>query len=90
MDSFGGVLFYQPVVDANGNITFVRQQQTATLQDGQLFNGISPILNEGVKKFTDIIEKNSFNWDFDSVEPNTATLKSIQNPSIVIKGTLFN
>lgn len=90
VDSFGGVLFYQPIVDANGNITFVRQQQTATLQDGQLFSGISPILDEGVKKFTDIIEKNSFNWDFDTVEPNTATLKSIQNPSIIIKGTLYN
>jgi Domain of unknown function (DUF4302) len=90
VDSFGGVLFYQPVVAANGNITFVRQEQTATLQDGELFSGISPILNEGVKKFTDIIETNSFNWDFDTVETNTATLKSIQNPSIIIKGTLYN
>ncbi|MES2798273.1 MAG: DUF4302 domain-containing protein [Bacteroidota bacterium] len=89
VDSFGGVLFYAPVVDANGNITFTRQSQTATLVDGELFSGISPIISDGVKSFTDILEQNKFNWDFDSVEPNTATLKSIQNPTIIIKGTLY-
>ncbi len=88
VDEFGGVLFYQPTIQ-NGNIKFTRLQQTATLVDGELFNGISEIVNQGVKQFTDIIEKDTFNWDYDTVEANTGTLKSIQNSNIIIKGTLF-
>ncbi len=89
VDTFGGVLFYEPTIDQSGNVKFKRLQQTATLVDGQLFSGISEIVNQGVKQFTDILEKDTFNWDFDTVEASTATLKSIQNPSVIIKGKLF-
>jgi hypothetical protein len=89
VDKFGGVIFYDPTLDAKGNITFTREAQTATLSEGQLFRDISPIVNTGVKKLTDIIEKNSFTWDYDTIESKTAVLKSNGAPQIVIKGSLF-
>jgi hypothetical protein len=90
VDEFTGILYYEPSFDAAGNIKFNRLQQTATATSDGLFSGISPIVNEGVKKFTDVIEKNTFNWDYDTVEPSTSVLKSVQTPSIQIKARLTN
>lgn len=83
------VLYYQPSLDAKGNISFGKPVQTATLSGGSLSAGASGIVVAGIKPLTDIIENNSFVWDFDTVEPKTGLLKSNGTPSISIKGTLY-
>lgn len=83
------ILYYQPSLDTKGNISFGKPVQTATLSGGSLSAGASGIVVAGIKPLTDIIETNSFIWDFDTVEPKTAVLKSNGTPSISIKGTLF-
>ncbi len=89
VDEFGGVLFYEPQLDAKGNISFARLPDTGTLSQGQFFNGISPIVNTGVKKFTDIIESNSFAWDYHPTEARTALMKAIQTPGFELKGKIY-
>jgi Domain of unknown function (DUF4302) len=89
VDAFGGVLFYEPSLDSQGNIIFSRLDQTATLAGGQLFQDISPIVNEGVKAFTDVLEKNIFTWDYDTVETRTAVLRAVKAPNFMVKGTLY-
>lgn len=89
VDEFGGVLFYEPRLDAKGNISFARLADTGTLSQGQFFNGISPIVNAGVKKFTDIIESNSFAWDYHPTEARTAVMKAIQTPGFELKGKIY-
>lgn len=89
VDKFSGLIIYEPSIDANGNITFSRQAQTYTLVDGQFFLDMSPIVIAGVKKLTDIIEQNTFTWDYDTVENKTAVLRANKAPNFTIKGTLF-
>jgi hypothetical protein len=85
-----GVLYYQPSLDAKGNITFKRLTNTATLSGGQLTNGISAIVAAGVKPLTDILETNTFTWDYDPIETRIAVLKSNgQTATITIKGEYF-
>ena len=83
------VLYFKPQLDAKGNIIFGKSYQNATLSGGQLSLGASGIVLAGIKPFTDIIENNSFQWDYDPVETRTAVLKSNGTPSITIKGILF-
>ncbi len=83
------VFYYQPSLDAKGNLSFGKPFQTATLSGGQLSAGASGIVAAGIKPLTDVIENNTFLWDFDTVEPKAALLKSNGTPSISIKGTLF-
>ena len=83
------VFYYQPSLDAKGNLSFGKPFQTATLSGGQLSAGASGIVAAGIKPLTDVIENNTFTWDFDTVEPKTALLKSNGTPSISIKGTLY-
>jgi hypothetical protein len=89
VDSFGAVLFYEPQLDNKGNISFARLSQTGTLSQGQFFNGISGIVNTGVKKFTDIIESNSFAWNYHPTESRTAVMKAIQTPGFEMKGKIY-
>ena len=83
------ILYYQPSLDAKGNLSFGKPVQTATYSGGQFSAGASGIVVAGIKPLTDIIENNTFLWDFDTVEPKTALLKSNGTPSISIKGTLY-
>ena len=89
VDKFSGLIIYEPTLDNNGNITFKRQAQTYTLVDGQFFLDMSPIVVAGVKKLTDIIEQNTFTWDYDTVESKTSVLRAVKAPNFTIKGTLF-
>ncbi len=86
-----GVLYYQPSLDSKGNIKFTRLATTATYyyDSNQLLSGISGIVAAGVKPLTDIIENNTFQWDYDPVATRTAVLKSNGTPSISIKGILY-
>lgn len=83
------LLYYEPTLDARGNISFGKPYQNATLTGGQLFLGASGIVLAGIKPLTDIIENNTFQWDYDPVADRTAVLKSNGTPSISIKGLLF-
>jgi hypothetical protein len=85
-----GVLFYEPSLDSRGNIKFTRLATTATYyyDFDQLLSGISGIVATGVKPLTDVIENNTFQWDYDPTADRTAVLKSNGTPSIVIKGIL--
>jgi hypothetical protein len=85
-----GVLFYQPTLDSKGNIKFTRLASTGTYyyDFDQFLSGISGIVATGVKPLTDIIENNTFQWDYDPVADRTAVLKSNGTPSITIKGIL--
>jgi hypothetical protein len=83
------ILYYQPSLDAKGNLSFGKPVQTATYSGGQFSAGASGIVVAGIKPLTDIIENNTFTWDFDTVEPKAALLKSNGTPSISIKGTLY-
>jgi Domain of unknown function (DUF4302) len=89
VDTFGGVIIYNPSIDNSGNITFTRQSQTYTLVDGEFFLDMSPIVLAGIKEFTDLIEKNSFTWDYDTVESKTSVLRAVKAPNFTIKGTLY-
>jgi Domain of unknown function (DUF4302) len=89
VDAFSGVIIYEPSIDNAGNITFTRDPQTYTFAEGQFFLDMSPIVLAGVKELTDVIEKNSFTWDYDTVESKTAILRATKSPNISIKGTLF-
>ncbi len=82
------VLYYQPTLDAKGNISFGKSYQNATLSGGQLSLGASGIVLAGIKPLTDIIENNTFQWDYDPIETRIAVLKSNGTPSITIKGVL--
>lgn len=59
------------------------------MSQGQFFNGISGIVNTGVKKFTDIIESNSFAWNYHPTESRTAVMKAIQTPGFEMKGKIY-
>jgi hypothetical protein len=83
------VLYYQPTLDSKGNLSFGKSYQNATLSGNQLFLGASGIVLAGIKPLTDIIENNTFQWDYDPVADRTAVLKSNGTPSISIKGILF-
>jgi hypothetical protein len=83
------VLYYQPTLDAKGNLSFGKSYQNATLSGNQLFLGASGIVLAGIKPLTDILENNTFQWDYDPVADRTAVLKSNGTPSISIKGILF-
>ncbi len=83
------VLYYRPTLDAKGNISFGKSYQNATLSGGQLSLGASGIVLAGIKPLTDIIETNTFQWDYDPTETKIAVLKSNGTPSITIKGALF-
>ncbi len=90
VDDFGGVIIYDPTLDAKGNIKFARETQTYTLlSDGSFASGMSTIVSAGVKPFTDLIESDSFSWDYDLVETKTSIMKSIEHPELAIKGTLY-
>ncbi len=85
-----GVLYYEPALDARGNISFKRLATTATLSGGQITPGISAIVATGVKPLTDILETNTFTWDYDPIETRIAVLKSnAQTTAITIKGEYF-
>ena len=83
------VLYYRPSLDSRGNLSFGKSYQNATLDANGLFLGASGIVLAGIKPLTDIIENNSFQWDYDPVAERTAILKSNGTPSISIKGILF-
>jgi hypothetical protein len=83
------VLYYQPTLDSRGNLSFGKSYQNATLDASGLFLGASGIVLAGIKPLTDIIENNTFQWDYDPVAERTAVLKSNGTPSISIKGILF-
>lgn len=89
VDTFGAVVLYEPSLDAKGNIVFSRLSDTYTLVDGQFFSGASAIVLEGIKDFTNVLESQSFAWDYDNVESKTANLVSASNPAIFIKGKLL-
>ena len=83
------VLYYQPSLDSRGNLSFGKSYQNATLDRNGLFLGASGIVLAGIKPLTDIIENNTFQWDYDPIAERTAVLKSNGTPSISIKGVLF-
>ena len=83
------VLYYRPSLDSRGNLSFGKSYQNATLDANGLFLGASGIVLAGIKPFTDILENNTFQWDYDPVVDRTAILKSNGTPSISIKGILF-
>ena len=87
-----GVLFYQPTLDSRGNIKFTRLASNGTYYydfDQFLSGNISGIVLTGIKPLTDVLENNTFQWDYDPVVDRTAVLKSTGTPSITIKGVLF-
>lgn len=83
------VLYFKPQLDAKGNIIFGKSYQNGTLSNGQVSLGASGIVLAGIKPLTDIIENNSFQWDYDPLETRVAILKSNGTPSITIKGVLY-
>jgi hypothetical protein len=83
------VLYFQPSLDAKGNLSFGKSYQNATFAGGQLSLGASAIVLAGIKPLTDILENNTFQWDYDPTETRIAVLKSNGTPSITIKGSLF-
>ncbi|PWK27843.1 uncharacterized protein DUF4302 [Arcicella aurantiaca] len=84
-----GVLYYQPSLDSKGNIKFTRLSTTATLSGGTLSSGISGIVSAGIKPLTDVLEGNTFLWDYDPTAERTAVLKSNGPQNISIKGLLY-
>ena len=83
------VLYFKPSLDAKGNLVFGKSYQSATLAGGQLTLGASGIVLAGIKPLTDILETNTFTFDYDPIETRIAVLKSNGTPSITIKGALF-
>jgi hypothetical protein len=89
VDTFASVIFYVPSFDTKGNLKFTREATTYTLVNGQLSTGASGIVLNGVKSLTNVIEQNTWSWDYDTVESRAAVLKSSGTPAITIKGLLF-
>jgi Domain of unknown function (DUF4302) len=83
------VLYFQPSLDAKGNLSFGKSYQNGTLVGNSVSLGASGIVLAGIKPLTDIIETNTFQWDYDPTETRIAVLKSNGTPSITIKGALF-
>ena len=83
------ILYFKPSLDAKGNLIFGKSYQNATSAGGQLTLGASGIVLAGIKPLTDILETNTFSFDYDPVETRIAVLKSNGTPSITIKGALF-
>jgi len=83
------ILYFKPSLDAKGNLIFGKSYQNATFAGGQLTLGASGIVLAGIKPLTDILENNTFTFDYDPIETRIAVLKSNGTPSITIKGALF-
>jgi hypothetical protein len=76
--NFACEVYYDRIISGNGNNTFVKLG----------VNGNANALASRIKPLTDILERDTFNFDYDPTNGKLALLRSVTTPTFSMKGRL--